>query len=241
MLGSIYHDRIVTLIDAIFTEEQEAIERAAALAAEAIAGGGVVHAFGSGHSAMVAKEITSRAGGLVPVNQIVDTMEGVSERLLGYAETILRPYEMQYEMRPGEAMIVISNSGINPLPIEVATGARARGLRTIGISNVAQSRSATSLHPSGKRLFEVVDVSLDTHAAPGDAAVTLPESNQRSGATSTIAGAFVANLLMLRTVELLLKRGVVPPVLMSKNLPGADENNARLVAAHRSRVRRPGA
>lgn len=241
MLGSIYHDRIVTLIDAIFTEEQEAIERAAALAAEAIAGGGVVHAFGSGHSAMVAKEITSRAGGLVPVNQIIDTMEGVSERLPGYAETILRPYEMQYEMRPGEAMIVISNSGINPLPIEVATGARARGLRTIGISNVAQSRSATSLHPSGKRLFEVVDVSLDTHAAPGDAAVPLPDSNQRSGATSTIAGAFVVNLLMLRAVELLVERGVVPPVLMSKNLPGADENNARLVAAHRSRVRRPGA
>jgi len=241
MLGTNYHDRIVTLIDAIFTEEQDAIERAAALAAEAIEGGGVVHAFGSGHSAMVAKEITSRAGGLVPVNQLIDTMEGVSERLPGYAETILRPYEMQYEMRPGEAMIVISNSGINPLPIEVATGARARGLRTIGISNVAQSRAAASLHPSGKHLFEVVDVSLDTHAAPGDAAVQLPNSDQRSGATSTIAGAFVVNLLMLRVVELLVARDVVPPVLMSKNLPGADENNARLVAAHRDRVRRPGA
>ena len=240
-MGTNYHDRIVTLIDAIFTEEQDAIERAAALAAEAIEGGGVVHAFGSGHSAMVAKEITSRAGGLVPVNQLIDTMEGVSERLPGYAETILRPYEMQYEMRPGEAMIVISNSGINPLPIEVATGARARGLRTIGISNVAQSRAAASLHPSGKHLFEVVDVSLDTHAAPGDAAVQLPNSDQRSGATSTIAGAFVVNLLMLRVVELLDARGVVPPVLMSKNLPGADENNARLVAAHRDRVRRPGA
>jgi len=240
-LGTNYHDRIVTLIDAIFTEEQDAIERAAALAAEAIEGGGVVHAFGSGHSAMVAKEITSRAGGLVPVNQLIDTMEGVSERLPGYAETILRPYEMQYEMRPGEAMIVISNSGINPLPIEVATGARARGLRTIGISNVAQSRAAASLHPSGKHLFEVVDVSLDTHAAPGDAAVQLPNSDQRSGATSTIAGAFVVNLLMLRVVELLVARDVVPPVLMSKNLPGADENNARLVAAHRDRVRRPGA
>jgi len=240
-LGTNYHDRIVTLIDAIFTEEQDAIERAAALAAEAIEGGGVVHAFGSGHSAMVAKEIPSRAGGLVPVNQLIDTMEGVSERLPGYAETILRPYEMQYEMRPGEAMIVISNSGINPLPIEVATGARARGLRTIGISNVAQSRAAASLHPSGKHLFEVVDVSLDTHAAPGDAAVQLPNSDQRSGATSTIAGAFVVNLLMLRVVELLVARDVVPPVLMSKNLPGADENNARLVAAHRDRVRRPGA
>ena len=240
-MGTNYHDRIVTLIDAIFTEEQDAIERAAALAAEAIEGGGVVHAFGSGHSAMVAKEITSRAGGLVPVNQLIDTMEGVSERLPGYAETILRPYEMQYEMRPGEAMIVISNSGINPLPIEVATGARARGLRTIGISNVAQSRAAASLHPSGKHLFEVVDVSLDTHAAPGDAAVQLPNSDQRSGATSTIAGAFVVNLLMLRVVELLVARDVVPPVLMSKNLPGADENNARLVAAHRDRVRRPGA
>ena len=241
MLGSSYHDRIVTLIEAIYAEEQAAIEEAAALAADAIAGGGIIHVFGSGHSAMVAKEITSRAGGLVPVNQLIDTMEGVAERLPGYAETILRPYEMQYEMRPGEAMIVVSNSGINPLPIEVATGARARGLRTIGISNVAQSRAATSLHPSGKRLFEVVDVSIDTHAAPGDAAVSLPNSEQRSGATSTIAGAFVVNLLMLRVVELLVARGVVPPVLMSKNLPGADENNARLVAAHRDRVRRPGA
>jgi len=241
MLGHAYHEHIVALIDAIQREEQPGIEAAAVLAADAIAGGGVLHAFGSGHSAMVAMEITSRAGGLVPVNQIIDTMEGVAERLPGYAESILHPYEMQYEMRPGEALIVISNSGINPLPIEVATGAKARGLRTIGISNVGQSRAATSLHPSGQRLFEVVDVSLDTHAASGDAAVALPGSAQRSGATSTIAGAYLINLLMLRVVELLVERGVEPPVLMSKNLPGADASNARLLARHRARVRRPGA
>jgi len=241
MLGHAYHEHIVALIDAIQREEQPRIEAAAVLAADAIAGGGVLHAFGSGHSAMVAMEITSRAGGLVPVNQIIDTMEGVAERLPGYAESILHPYEMQYEMRPGEALIVISNSGINPLPIEVATGAKARGLRTIGISNVGQSRAATSLHPSGQRLFEVVDVSLDTHAASGDAAVALPGSAQRSGATSTIAGAYLINLLMLRVVELLVERGVEPPVLMSKNLPGADASNARLLARHRARVRRPGA
>jgi uncharacterized phosphosugar-binding protein len=241
MLGDDYHREITRIIEDIHGNERGTIEAAAKMIAETIEHGGVVHAFGPGHSAMIAKEITTRAGGLVPVNQIVDPADGIAERLPGYAATLLAPYSAQYDLRPGETLIVISNSGINPLPIELAVAARERGLHVVCLTNVTQSRGATSRHPSGKRLFEVVDVVLDTHAVVGDAAVELPGLGQRSGATSTIAGAYLINLLMLRSIELLQERAFEPPVLVSQNLPGADARNEQLFTAYRARVRRPGA
>ena len=241
MLGDAYHREIIRIVDLIHDRERGNIDKAAAVLARAIEEGGLVHCFGPGHSAMIAKEITTRAGGLVPVNQILDFGGGISERLPGYAETLLTPYDAQYELRRGEALIVISNSGINALPVEMAVLARDRGLGTIALTNVEQSRAAASRHPSGKRLFEVSDVVLDTHAVPGDAAVELPGTAQRTGATSTIAGAFLVNLLMLRTLEVLQDHDYEPPILVSQNLPGADARNESLFRKYRSRIRRAGA
>jgi uncharacterized phosphosugar-binding protein len=86
----------------------------------------------------------------------------------------------------------------------------------------------------------VADIVLDTHAVPGDAAVDLPELEHRSGPSSTLAGAFLINLVMLRVVEILLERGVEPPLLMSQNLPGADAKNEWLMARYHARVQRFG-
>lgn len=241
MLGDRYHETIVHLLDAIHQDEGGSISNAAELISHSIATGGLLHVFGPGHSAILAKEVTTRAGGLVPVNQIIDHAEGIAERLPGYAAYLLDTYDAQYGLHSGESLIVISNSGINPLPIEVAMGGTERGLHVIAMTNVSQSKSAQSRHPSGKRLLEVADVVLDTHAVPGDAAVDVPTTSLRSGATSTVAGAFLINLVMLATIERLQDRGVTVPVLMSQNVPGGDDWNRRLLETYRARIRRSGA
>ena len=221
--------------------EGSSVQSAARLISRSIRSGGIVHAFGPGHSSLLAREITSRAGGLVPINQIVDHTEGAAERLSGYAEALLQAYESQYELRQDECVIVISNSGINPLPIEIALLAHQRGLKTIALTNRSQSETSKSRHGTGKRLFEVVDVVLDNHGVPGDATVDIPGTNLRSGACSTVLGAFLLNSLVLTVIEDLNSHDYVPPILVSQNLPGADDRNRDLLTAYRSRLRRPGA
>ena len=188
---------------------------------------------------MIAKEITTRAGGLVPVNQILDFGGGSPSACRVTRRRSLTPYDAQSSC-VARALIVISNSGINAFP------SRWRCSPAIAAwddraSRSRKSRAAASRHPSGKRLFEVSDVVLDTHAVPGDAAVELPGTAQRTGATSTIAGAFLVNLLMLRTLEVLQDHDYEPPILVSQNLPGADARNESLFRKYRSRIRRAGA
>ena len=91
-----------------------------------LAAGGVLHAFGSGHSEMIAREIIGRAGGLMPVTGLFDPGYGFSENIVGYGTRLAQRHDHHYGLRPGETIIVISNSGKNASPIEVALYANKR-------------------------------------------------------------------------------------------------------------------
>ncbi len=236
-----YLETVASMLASIRERELVAIRQAGQQLADGIAAGGIVHVFGSGHSALIAREIVGRAGGLVPINDILDPTAGRAERLEGYAAELLTGYDLQYGLRPGEALLVISNSGINPLPIELAIDAKQRGLQVIAITNRCQSEAATSRHTSGQRLFEVAHTVIDSHGVPGDAIIPIPNGDAKVGAGSTLAGAMIVNLLVLATVEVLLERGVEPPVLVSQNLPGTDARNQALFARYRGRLRQTGA
>ncbi|MGQ9533054.1 MAG: sugar isomerase domain-containing protein [Desulfotomaculales bacterium] len=236
MLETVYYQGIKALIDRIVETQRPNIELGAQTIAASLIQGGVLHVFGSGHSAMVGKEITQRAGGLVPVNLIPDPSEGLAERVEGYGKVLLDAYARKYGLNPGEVIIVVSTSGRNPVPIEIAMEAKARGLFTIGIVSLEYARQSRSRHRSGKRLFEVVDLVLDNCVPPGDAIVEMKELGQKSGASSTIAGALLVNMLMLRVIEEICRRGGTPPILKSQNLEGADEHNQKLLAAYRGRL-----
>jgi len=185
---------------------------------------------------MIGKEIASRAGGLVPVNLIPDPTEGMAERLEGLGEILLGRYERRYQLLPGEVMIVVSTSGRNPVPIEIALKAQERGLFVIAITSLEYSRVSTSRHSSGKRLFEVADLVLDNGVPPGDASVEIGRTGQKAGASSTIAGALIVNMLMLSVIEHILEAGEEPPILRSYNLEGSDEHNRMLFERYRTRL-----
>lgn len=237
MLSEAYYTRVIEMLERIWKTQREALRQAAGLIAASLAQGQVLHLFGSGHSSLIAREAVGRAGGLVPLNDIYDPTEGLAERLEGYAAKLLEKYEASFGLRRGEVLIIISNSGINPLPIEMALEARKRGLTTIGITSFTYTKSAQSRHSSGQRLREVVDIALDNCGQVGDAMVEVPGLAQRVGPGSTIGGALLINLLLLEVIEQLLAAGQEPPILKSINLEGADEFNLRLRERYSGRLR----
>lgn len=237
-----YHDAVLRLIETIERTQGEALERAADAVFRSLRAGGVLHVFGSGHSHALAEEAFHRAGGLVPVNAIQEVfltpltppaLSGQLERLPGLARLILDTHDL----RPGEVLMVISNSGINAVPVEVALEGKARGLTVVALTSEHHSLVVESRHPSGKRLLEVADIVLDTCGQPGDATVSYDGFAGRVAPTSLLAGSYLINSLVCLVVERYLAEGLVPPVYMSANLPGGDEHNRALEARYRGRIR----
>ncbi len=236
MSGKAYLDSAIALLQEVRETQQEAIEEAGMLCAGAIAKGGLIHVFGTGHSHILAEELYDRAGGLLSVNPILvgDLMlhegglrSGPLERLRGLAEVILD----HEPVRPGDVLIVASNSGRNAVPVEMAELARGRGLKVVGITSLQHSRSVESRTPGGRRLFEVVDVVIDNRGLPGDAVLPVPGAREgmRMAATSTVTGAAIIQAIAADAVARLAATGADVPILMSANVEGADQHNDRLL------------
>ena len=227
--------------DRVAVTQRPAIEQAARWVAEALAGERFLCAFGTGHSHMIAEEIFYRAGGLArtvpmleePLMLHENAIEATyKEREAGYAERILN----SYPITAGDVLVIASNGGRNAVPIELALGARARGVKTVAITNCAQSFAWPSRHTSGKRLAEVTDVVIDNCGVDGDAAVELPGYPFRVGPPSSITGLLIINLIVVQAVEFAVAAGVPPEVFISSNTHG-DDHNDRLLQKYRSHVR----
>src|SRR5580658_215958 len=160
-LADTYYERAGALLARARETNAPTLARLAPIIGESIAGGGVVHTFGSGHSELISREIIGRAGGLVCVTGIIDPTGGFIENLPGYGTKLAERYDRQYRLDPGETVIVISNSGKNTSPIDVALYAKAKGLTVATLTSLAMSKVTPSQHPSGRRLSEVADHVLD--------------------------------------------------------------------------------
>jgi len=228
-----YFDAVDGILRQVRDANRESIPRAASLMADTIAADGIIHAFGSGHSQLLAIELAGRAGGLAAMQVILDPGQGKAESIEGYAATLLRDYQLESR----DCLIVISNSGRNPSPIEMAQLGRQRGLPVIAVTAAEFSKSVSSRHSSGKRLLDVADVVLDTCGAAGDAAVEIEGVPEAIGPTSTVVGATLLNATLVETIGELVRRGVEPPILVSQNVDGSEERNARLKDRYRGRIR----
>ncbi len=196
--------------------------------AEVVARGGLVYTFGSGHSQLTAREVAYRAGGLVPLVHLPDPAWGLFERLEGSGRSLLA----QYPIQDGEVLFVISNSGRNPEPVEVALAAREKGLKVIAILSMQHATGVSSRHSSGKKLFELADVVLDTGAPSGDAIVAVPGLVEKVGPVSTILGSALLHAVLIEAIHRMVEQGITPPILISANLDGSDEHNRALFARY---------
>jgi uncharacterized phosphosugar-binding protein len=231
-----------SLLHQIIESQMVNIDRAAQLIADAIAADGILYTFGTGHSHVVAEDVAYRAGGLAPVDAILEAsltghekvrQSEFMERVEGMAAVIIDYYGITTK----DALVVISNSGRNAAPIEMASLAKERGVPVIAITSLAHSQGTISRHSSGKKLYQIADVVIDNLCPKGDAMIHMDGLPVPVGASSGVAGMFIMHTLIVQTIQNLLERGIQPPVFMSGNLDGSDEFNRHLLERYHSRVK----
>jgi uncharacterized phosphosugar-binding protein len=231
-----------TIYDAIEASQMETIGTVATLGAEAIAAGRFVLLFGSGHSFIPTMDTYPRIGsypGWLPLHELstsymasVTGNQGLRQALfLEKVEGFGRVVLANYRLDPRDLMIVISHSGVNPMGIDVALSAREQGLKTVAITSLAHSRASRSRHSSGKRLYEVCDLVIDTCVPQGDALVRVAGFGHPVAASSTIAACIIMQALVAETAQRLAARGISLPVFPSHNAELSLEERAALEAA----------
>jgi uncharacterized phosphosugar-binding protein len=242
-----YCKTIADLLNAIEADEAESINRAADILVKVFKEDRLINVIGTGgHSNLAAEEVLWRAGGFAAVNPLLDAgtnlMLGAKrsnfiERTPGYAKGVLD----SYEIGAGDVLIIINAYGINAMTIDCALECKKRGATSIGITSKAFADSVPagiiSRHPSNQKLYEIVDVFIDSHLPLGDAVVEIEGLQQKMGPASTYVNAFAINLLMIKTVEKLLAIGITPPVWTSANLPNGDQLNQKYEEKYLSRVK----
>ena len=239
--GQRYLTGVIGLLQDLSAEQWTAIRMAAERVAETVAGGGLVHAFGTGHSHMLAEELFYRAGGLAAVNPILVEslmLHGGAEnstrleRQSGLAPSIFAGLQI----REGDTLIVASNSGGNAVCDELTQLFRDAGAHIVAILSRRHAHQS-SLEGMGPRLIDLADVVIDNHGAVGDASVDIDGLAPRVGPTSTVIGTAIVNAIVSEAVEILIGRENVVEVFSSSNVAGGDAANAGLVARYRKVVR----
>src|SRR4029453_11473222 len=223
-----------------------AVQQAAELVVASLRAGGVVQAFGTGHSEALAMELAGRAGGVVPTNRIclrdLVIFGGEPPDVLGEGHLERDPSIAQrlYDLArpsPTDVFVIGSNSGVNGSVVELAQLVRNRGHRLVAVTSLTQTAAVGSRHPSGGRLIDHADVALDNGAPYGDAVLPLPGGGTLC-AVSSITSALLAHLVVAEVVRRLLEAGEEPPVYRSANVPGGDEHNSALEDRYAGRIRR---
>mgnify|MGYP003921838979 CR=1 FL=1 len=238
-----YIDGLQAIFERIKREQAEAIALAGRFVADALAAGGIIHTFGTGHSHLIAEEAFFRAGGIAAVNPILEErlifLKGALESTRAERESgLARALIEREDVRAEDVAIIISNSGRNAAPVEMALEMKARGVRVIAITNLQQSRASAPAHPSGKRLYELADVAIDNCVPVGDALMALPDLTFRIGASSTVAGAAIINSIIIEAVADLIRRGKSVPILPSANIAGVTEEVlAEILRPYKGRIR----
>ena len=227
-----YLDATQAILEKIRATQLEPIAAAAAICAESIAAGGLVHLFGTGHSRIPVEEIFPRHGSFPGFHPIVELslthhtqVVGANgqrqamflERIEGFGEVILR----NFVFGPHDSCMVFSNGGVNEVVIDVALGAKRRSMPVIAVVSRAHCAASPARHSSGQRLPDIADVTLDNCAPIGDALVTVPGLEYPVGPASTVGYAIVVNMLKCLVAAELTRRGQPPLVLTSGALIGS--------------------
>lgn len=250
MIAKDWLGQVRGLLDNIESTQLDAVRSAAAIMADSIAAERWVHTFGCGHATIPVEEMYPRIGGFVGFHPMVElpltfftriTGEmGIHqflflERAEGYGREIMKGYRFD----PRDCMWIFSHSGINNVNIDVALRARELGMKVIATGSAAGFRDVQSRHSSGKKLFDLADVVIDSCVPGTDAAVPVPYHYDKLGPLSTMGFVAVVWTTILTVAELLVERGVQLHIHPSHNIPGDTTAHDRLddaLAEYKRRV-----
>ena len=241
-MNKAYLRNIQRLLEHLENTQEQVIEQIAAVCAESIFNGGLLYFFGTGHSHMICEEPFYRAGGLASIYPILESdlmlHEGASksssyERIEGLGNVVIS----HTPIGKGDVLFLASNSGRNCAVIDAALEAKKRGAVTVAITSMNHTTSVTSRHSNGLNLYQVCDFVLDNGGIVGDASVELDGLPQKIAPTSSVIDITLVNLVLVNTVELLLQKGMTPPVFTSANTDQGDSANKNILETYRPRIR----
>lgn len=231
-MGLEFFDKAKEVMEKLEQTQADNIHAAAQLISESIRNGGILQAFGSGHSYAGAIEVCGRAGGLIPTKLIRDKAEGMYESVEGVAPFLMRCVDI----KPNDIFILISNSGRNPMTIEMADYIKKKGNKLIVSTALEVSRSSSSRHSSGKLLYEFADVVLDNQSGFGDAALEIDGLDSRVCGTSSFSTCLLLQQSIYEAVRDMIAKGYEPPVYKSANIDGGREFNNVLEQKYADRI-----
>ena len=240
-MNKTYLKNLYTLLEKLENTQEQTIDLVASVCADSIEKGGLLYFFGTGHSHMIAEEPFYRAGGLACVYPILETdlmlHEGASkssgyERLEGLGNLVVS----NAGLGKSDVLFIASNSGRNCAVIDAAMEAKKRGAITVAITSMNHTTQVASRHSSGLNLYQVCNYVLDNGGELGDASVELDGLGQKIAPTSSVMDITLVNLILVNTVELLLKKGIKPPVFMSANTDAGDEANRDVLKTYKARI-----
>ncbi|HOT96809.1 MAG TPA: sugar isomerase domain-containing protein [bacterium] len=239
MLAKQWLDNARGVMDKIEATQLDAIKKAAALMAETIAAGRWVHTFGCGHATLPIEEMYPRIGGFVGFHPMIEIPlsffthivgeMGVHqfvflERVEGYGQQIMKSYKFD----PRDVMWLFSHSGINNVNIDIALEARRIGMKIVVFGSAGEFSNVKTRHSSGKQIFELADVVVDTCVPAQDASVPLKNHVDKIGPVSTMAFVTAVWMTICTVAEILADRGVKLYIHPSHNVPGDTTARQRL-------------
>lgn len=230
-------------------EQESMIQQAADWFAETIMSGQMVHLFASGHSRIMVEEMWPRYGSFPGFNPIVElsltfhtSVVGANgqrqamflENVSGFAARILR----NFNLKKGDSALVISSSGCNVVPVEIAEEFQKQGVKVVALISERHSMASASHHRDGKKLQDFADLVLDTGAPVGDAMVKIEGLETPVSPGSTVGGCLIVNTIKAEVAERLTRAGHPPRVLTSAALVGAEKATQLFETAYDEHAKR---
>jgi len=227
------------VMDAIESSQMENIQKAATIMADSIEKERWVHTFGCGHATLPIEEMYPRIGGFVgfhpmielPLTFFTNIVGGMSvqqfvflERVEGYGKEIMKGWNFD----ENDCMWIFSHTGINAVNIDIALEARAKGMKVIVYGSAAEAEGKLTRHSSGKTLFELADIVVDTCVPANDASVPLKDHMDKVGPVSTMGFITTVWMTVTTVAEILAERGVKLYIHPSHNIPGDTTAHERL-------------
>lgn len=242
-----YFEKIAGNIKKVNETQEENIQKAAGMMADAIAADKLLNVYGGGgHTTLVMGEMFFRAGGFSNINPIMETGLSVFNQALKYLElercvNYGRSIMKYYKLKKDDLLIIFHNIGINAATIDAALEAKENGVKIISVSSSywqdEMPENHFIRHPSKKNLFELSDVCIDDFNPVGDAVINVPGFDTPIAPISNIVDFYIAHRLEIATVQECVKRGIKPPMWKSANAPGGDEANAAYLEKYSPRIK----
>ena len=238
MMFEKYYSKVIKILEEIKNTQGEKIMAAADMVAETIKNDGIIYIFGCGHSHLIGLDCFYRAGGLVNVSAMLDTdlmlhngaaKSSKMEKMSGIAESVFE----RYCLTEKDTLIVVSTSGKNAVPCEMAKVAAKNGIKNISVVSSAYFKDKTET----PKLYEISDMYIDNCVPHGDAVMDITGTEVKMGSVSTAASSVILNAVLLEAAETAAKSGKKVPIYMSGNIEGGAEYNKALIKEYMPRIK----